>query len=137
MTFAFNVPLNDMLATVDPASAEGASQWAGYLTTWTNWNHVRAAAALLAAASFTVAFCLAGGGLENLLPHRVQTKCLERGYANCLAHPNTKRKLCGSASTLTGCVLGRKESSGKRGLRSHSRPQGLCHWNGASILLVK
>ena len=75
VTFAFNVPLNDMLATVDLASAEGASQWAGYLTTWTNWNHVRAAAALLAAASFTVAFCLAGGGFENLLPHRVQTKC--------------------------------------------------------------
>ena len=75
VTFAFNVPLNDMLATVDSASAEGASQWAGYLTTWTNWNHVRAAAALLAAASFTVAFCLAEGGFENLLPHRVQTKC--------------------------------------------------------------
>ena len=75
VTFVFNVPLNDMLATVDPASAEGASQWSGYLTTWTNWNHVRAAAALLAAASFTVAFCLAEGGFENLLPHRVQTKC--------------------------------------------------------------
>jgi len=75
VTFAFNVPLNDMLATVDLASAEGASQWAGYLTTWTNWNHVRAAAALLAAASFTVSFCLAGGGFGNLLPHWVQTKC--------------------------------------------------------------
>jgi uncharacterized membrane protein len=59
VTFAFNVPLNDMLATVDPASAEAGSQWSGYLTTWTNWNHFRTAAALLATASFTIAFCLA------------------------------------------------------------------------------
>lgn len=59
VTFAFNVPLNDTLATVDPASSDGATQWASYLTTWTNWNHVRTAAALMAAASFTVAFCLA------------------------------------------------------------------------------
>lgn len=59
VTFAFNVPLNDMLAAVDPASAAGGSQWASFLTTWTNWNHFRTAAALLAAASFTVAFCLA------------------------------------------------------------------------------
>ena len=58
VTFAFNVPLNDMLTTVDPVSAQGASQWIGYLSTWTNWNHFRTAAALLAAASFTVAFCL-------------------------------------------------------------------------------
>jgi uncharacterized membrane protein len=57
VTFAFNVPLNDALATVDPAGPEGASQWAGYLTTWTNWNHMRTAAALLAAGSFTVALC--------------------------------------------------------------------------------
>ena len=57
VTFAFNVPLNDALAIVDPASPEGVRQWGSYLTTWTNWNHLRAAAALLAAASFTVAFC--------------------------------------------------------------------------------
>jgi len=57
VTFAFNVPLNDTLATVDPASADGATRWAGYLTTWTNWNHVRTAAALIAAVSLTAAFC--------------------------------------------------------------------------------
>jgi len=56
VTFAFNVPLNDALATVDPASASVATQWASYLTAWTNWNHVRTAAALMAAVSFTVAF---------------------------------------------------------------------------------
>jgi uncharacterized membrane protein len=59
VTFAFNVPLNDTLATFDPASAEGATQWASYLTTWTNWNHVRTACALLGAASFTMALCSA------------------------------------------------------------------------------
>jgi uncharacterized membrane protein len=56
VTFAFNVPLNDALATLDPASAEGATQWAGYLPTWTNWNHVRSLSALFAAASFNMAF---------------------------------------------------------------------------------
>jgi uncharacterized membrane protein len=59
VTFAFNVPLNDTLATVDPASADGATQWASYLTTWTNWNHVRTGAALMAAVSFTVALYFA------------------------------------------------------------------------------
>jgi uncharacterized membrane protein len=58
VTFAFNVPLNDALAKVDPACPESARLWASYLTTWTNWNHLRTAAALLAAASFTVALCL-------------------------------------------------------------------------------
>jgi uncharacterized membrane protein len=55
VTFAFNVPLNDSLAIVDPASAEGASLWASYLVTWTNWNHVRTAAALMAAIAFHLA----------------------------------------------------------------------------------
>ena len=59
VTNDFNVPLNDTLATVDPASADGATQWASYLAAWTNWNHVRTAAALMAAVSFTVAFCFA------------------------------------------------------------------------------
>lgn len=52
VTFTFNVPLNDALATVDPASAEAANRWASYLVTWTNWNHVRTAGALLAAIAF-------------------------------------------------------------------------------------
>jgi uncharacterized membrane protein len=52
VTFAFNVPLNDALATVAPASAEGANRWASYLVTWTNWNHIRTAGALLAAVAF-------------------------------------------------------------------------------------
>jgi len=51
----FNVPLNNALAAVDPASADGARVWAGYFTRWTAWNHVRTVAALAAAASLTIA----------------------------------------------------------------------------------
>ncbi len=55
VTFAFNVPLNDALATLGPAGPQSASQWAGYLVTWTNWNHVRTTGALLAAVAFYLA----------------------------------------------------------------------------------
>jgi uncharacterized membrane protein len=58
VTLAFNVPLNDALAAVDPVSANGASLWAGYVTGWTAWNHVRTAAALAAGALLTIALCL-------------------------------------------------------------------------------
>jgi uncharacterized membrane protein len=57
VTFAFNVPLNDALAIVDPASPEGANRWASYLVNWTNWNHVQTAGALLAAVAFYLAKC--------------------------------------------------------------------------------
>jgi uncharacterized membrane protein len=55
VTIVFNVPRNDALAAVDPASAAGADLWASYLTAWTAWNHVRTAAALAAAAALSVA----------------------------------------------------------------------------------
>jgi uncharacterized membrane protein len=55
VTIAFNVPLNDALAAVEPASAEGVSLWHRYLARWTTWNHVRTAASLLAAAAFMMA----------------------------------------------------------------------------------
>lgn len=35
--------------------SEAATLWTSYLTTWTAWNHVRMAAALAAAALFTIA----------------------------------------------------------------------------------
>jgi uncharacterized membrane protein len=57
VTIAFNVPLNDALATVNPNSADGANLWVNYLTNWTIWNHVRTAAALAASASFIIALC--------------------------------------------------------------------------------
>ncbi|MBW4618611.1 MAG: DUF1772 domain-containing protein [Cyanosarcina radialis HA8281-LM2] len=55
VTIAFNVPLNDALAVVKPDSPDGASLWSSFLPTWTNWNHVRTAAALAAAALLTMA----------------------------------------------------------------------------------
>jgi uncharacterized membrane protein len=55
VTIVFNVPLNDALASVKPDSPDGVNLWASYLTNWTNWNHIRAAAALAAAASLTIA----------------------------------------------------------------------------------
>jgi uncharacterized membrane protein len=58
VTFMFNVPRNDALAVVDPTSADGVTLWAGYLTSWTAWNHVRTAAAFAAAASLTIGLCL-------------------------------------------------------------------------------
>jgi uncharacterized membrane protein len=57
VTIAFNVPLNNALAAVQPESAEGATLWATYLSSWTAWNHVRTLAALAAAASFTISLC--------------------------------------------------------------------------------
>ena len=55
VTIAFNVPRNDALADVNPASPGGAGLWARYVSGWTAWNHVRTAAALAAAAAFTLA----------------------------------------------------------------------------------
>jgi len=53
VTMIFNVPKNNVLAAVDPASGEGARLWVGYVSSWTAWNHVRTAAYIAAAASFT------------------------------------------------------------------------------------
>jgi uncharacterized membrane protein len=52
VTMIFNVPLNDALASVDPASGEGAALWERYLDVWVKWNHVRTVAGLGALACF-------------------------------------------------------------------------------------
>ncbi len=49
VTMFGNVPLNDQLAVVSPADPAATELWEHYLTQWTMWNHVRAAAAMLAA----------------------------------------------------------------------------------------
>jgi len=54
VTIAANVPRNDALAALDPDSANAATEWARYLSEWTAWNHVRTAAALVAAALLIV-----------------------------------------------------------------------------------
>jgi uncharacterized membrane protein len=55
LTIVCNVPLNDELAAVDPASAEAAGVWSRYLSDWTWWNSVRTGAALAATAAFILA----------------------------------------------------------------------------------
>jgi uncharacterized membrane protein len=48
VTIAFNVPRNDLLATLSPSSSQAPSLWTRYLVEWTRWNHVRAVAACIA-----------------------------------------------------------------------------------------
>ncbi len=58
VTVLFNIPLNNALDAVVPSSAEGATVWNHYLSTWTAWNHVRAIASFLATALLTVGLFL-------------------------------------------------------------------------------
>lgn len=55
VTMAFNVPRNEVLKPMPPASAEAAAYWANYLQSWTMWNHVRTTAALIASALLMLA----------------------------------------------------------------------------------
>jgi uncharacterized membrane protein len=55
MTMVCNVPRNDALATLDPASAESARFWAEYVAGWTLWNLVRTIAAIAAATLLVIA----------------------------------------------------------------------------------
>ncbi|CAN7291570.1 DUF1772 domain-containing protein [Mesorhizobium amorphae] len=55
VTMVFNVPLNDALAAVDPASSNGAAVWTNYLSKWVMWNHVRTITAIVAMACFIFA----------------------------------------------------------------------------------
>jgi uncharacterized membrane protein len=60
VTMVFNVPLNNALAAADPASADGAALWSRYLSTWTQWNHVRTLSCLAALALLIGAIYLHG-----------------------------------------------------------------------------
>jgi uncharacterized membrane protein len=55
LTILYHVPQNEALARVEPHSADAESHWRRYLSGWTAWNHLRAAAALAAAATLTIA----------------------------------------------------------------------------------
>ena len=52
------LPRNDALAKLAPEAADAASVWAQYVAGWTAWNHVRSAAALVAAGLLTIALQL-------------------------------------------------------------------------------
>jgi uncharacterized membrane protein len=62
VTTAFNVPRNDALAAITPASAEASAFWTAYVSGWTAWNHVRTATALAASALLIVALYLQRAG---------------------------------------------------------------------------
>ncbi|QPC90371.1 DUF1772 domain-containing protein [Mesorhizobium sp. INR15] len=56
VTAIFNVPLNDALAGVDPASANASAVWTSYLSDWVMWNHVRAVTGIVALGCFIFAW---------------------------------------------------------------------------------
>ena len=49
VTMACNVPRNNRLAQLAPASPQAEAYWPEYLRGWTRWNHVRTVAALASA----------------------------------------------------------------------------------------
>jgi uncharacterized membrane protein len=55
VTIVRNVPMNNTLASVDPESTEGATQWTRYVPGWTTWNTVRTIAAIAAAVMLSLA----------------------------------------------------------------------------------
>ena len=55
VTMVCNVPRNDALAAVAPTAPGAAGIWTEYVASWTFWNHVRTAAALIACAAFILA----------------------------------------------------------------------------------
>jgi uncharacterized membrane protein len=58
VTMACNVPLNNALAVLNPASSNAASLWAAHARRWTAWNHVRTISGIVAAALFLIALSL-------------------------------------------------------------------------------
>ena len=54
VTMVGNVPLNDQLAAVSATDPAAAELWEHYLARWTNWNHIRTAAAMVAALLYTL-----------------------------------------------------------------------------------
>lgn len=48
VTALFNIPRNNALAALVPNDPASAAYWSRYLVEWTNWNHARCSAALIA-----------------------------------------------------------------------------------------
>jgi uncharacterized membrane protein len=55
VSIAFNIPLNEALAKVEPDSVAGESFWATYLANWTAWNHLRTITSVAATIAFSLA----------------------------------------------------------------------------------
>jgi uncharacterized membrane protein len=58
VTMVFNVPRNERLAGLDPASSQAAEYWVVYLREWTLWNHVRTVGSVASAACSAGALAL-------------------------------------------------------------------------------
>ncbi len=61
VTVIGNVPLNDQLAAVSATDPTALDVWEHYLGRWTMWNHVRTAAAMVAALLYTLGLMQNGG----------------------------------------------------------------------------
>jgi uncharacterized membrane protein len=55
LTVGYHVPRNEALDRIEPSSPDAAGHWSRYAREWTTGNHVRAVAALAAAALLTIA----------------------------------------------------------------------------------
>ncbi len=60
VTIAANVPRNDALSRLSPASSEAAAMWPRFVAEWTAYNHARALAALVASGLLIGALALRG-----------------------------------------------------------------------------
>jgi len=61
VTVLFNVPMNNMLATLDYSTLEAVSYWKNtYLPDWTFWNSVRTMACVASAVCYLVAGIIHG-----------------------------------------------------------------------------
>ena len=61
VTILGNVPLNNKLAAVSATDPGAVELWEHYMDRWTMWNHVRTAAAMVAALLYTLALMQNGG----------------------------------------------------------------------------
>ncbi len=61
VTMLGNVPLNNQLAAVSATDPAARDVWERYLGRWTRWNHVRTAAAMVAALLYSLGLMQSGG----------------------------------------------------------------------------
>ncbi len=61
VTLRGNVPLNNQLAALSATDPAARDVWEHYLSRWTMWNHVRTAAAMVAALLYTLGLMQGGG----------------------------------------------------------------------------
>ena len=58
VTFRFNIPMNNTLASFKGNDEKGGAYWPTYFQQWTTWNHVRFASSVTSATLFIIAIGL-------------------------------------------------------------------------------